>query len=123
MREVPMGTNKKYEMIMCIVNAGFSGTVMDAARKEGVSGGTVIHGRGTASKEAEKFFGISIQPEKDLVMMLVPASIKDNVLHAVYKSAGLSTDGQGIAFSIPVDNAVGLSEKTQSAKKEEGEKK
>lgn len=98
----------KYEMVLCIVNAGYSGIVMDAAKEAGARGGTVIHARGTASKEAEAFFHITIQPEKDVVMILVPATIKDNVLHAIYQKAGLESEGQSIAFSIPVDKTVGL---------------
>ncbi len=104
-----METLSGYEMIMCIVNAGFSETVMDAAKEVGARGGTVIHARGTANKEAEQFFNISIQPEKEIVMILVTATIKDDVLHALYRSAGLKTEGHGIAFSLPVDDVVGIS--------------
>ena len=93
-------SNEKYEMILCVVNAGFSDDVMDAAREAGARGGTVIHARGTANKEAESFFHITIQPDKDVVMMIVPADIKDKVLHAIYQSAGLKSEGQGIAFSL-----------------------
>ncbi len=102
----------KYEMILCIVNAGFTDLVMDAAKAEGAGGGTVIHARGTANKEAEAFFHITIQPEKDVVMMIVPSRIKDNVLHAIYQKAGLDTEGQGIAFSMPVSKTVGLGKRS-----------
>ncbi|MDE5654143.1 MAG: P-II family nitrogen regulator [Clostridia bacterium] len=98
-----------FEMILCIVDAGFSELVMDAAKEEGARGGTVIHARGTANKEAEQFFHIAIQPDKDIVMILVPADIKDNVLHAIYRNAGLKSEGKGIAFSIAVDEVVGIS--------------
>ncbi len=98
----------RYEMILCIVNTGFSETVMDAAKEVGARGGTVIHARGTANKEAEQFFHITIQPDKEIVMILVPADIKDKVLHALYQHAGLKTEGQGIAFSLPVDDVVGI---------------
>lgn len=98
-----------YEALFCIVNAGFSDAVMDAAREFGARGGTIIHARGTASAEAETMFGITIQPEKEIVMILVPASIKDSILHALYQEVGLHTPGQGIAFSLPVDAVVGLS--------------
>ena len=81
---------------------------MDAAKKLGARGGTVINARGTASKDAEKFFNITIQPEKEIVMILVPTAIKDDVLHALYKEAGLETPGQGIAFALPVESAIGL---------------
>lgn len=99
----------KYELVLCIVNAGFSEAVMDAAKEVGARGGTVIHARGTANREAEQFFNITIQPDKEVVMILVPHEIKDNVLHALYQGVGLKTAGQGIAFSLPVDDVVGLS--------------
>ena len=59
--------NDKYQMILCIVNSGFSETVMEAAKEAGARGGTVIHARGTANKEAEQFFHITIQPDKEIV--------------------------------------------------------
>ncbi len=102
--------NVKHEVIFCIVNAGFSSAVMDAARESGARGGTVIRARGTANKEAESYFNITIQPEKEIVMILVQSSIKDAVLHSVYRNVGLNTAGQGIAFSVPADRVVGLSD-------------
>jgi len=89
---------------------------MDAAKDKGARGGTVLHARGTANKEAEEFFHITVQPDKEIVMILVPTKIKDDVLHAIYQSAGLKTDGQGIAFSLPVDHVVGLSSDTDIEK-------
>ncbi len=104
-----------YELIMCIVNTGFSETVMSAAKEQGARGGTVLHARGTAAKEAEEIFHITIQPDKEIVMILVPSEIRDAVLHAVYQAAGLKTAGQGISFSLPVTNAVGLSSDSEVA--------
>jgi hypothetical protein len=43
-------------------------------------------------------------------MILVPKKIKDDVLHALYQDVGLETAGQGIAFSVPVDSVVGLTD-------------
>lgn len=97
-----------HELILCIVNTGFSDTVMNAAKEVGARGGTVIHARGTANKEAEEFFHITVQPDKEIVMILVPSEIKEAVLHAVYQAAGLKTAGQGISFALPVTNVVGL---------------
>ena len=99
----------KYEVILCVINAGFSELVMDAAKEVGARGGTVIHARGTANKEAEQLFHITIQPDKEIVLILVQEDIKDKVLHAIYQQAGLKSAGQGIAFSLPVDEVVGLS--------------
>lgn len=101
--------NYKHEVIFCIVNAGFSDAVMDAAKEFGARGGTVIRARGTANSESERLFGITVQPEKEIVMILVNSDIKNDILHALYRSVGLNSPGQGIAFSLPVDNVVGLS--------------
>ena len=106
--------NFQHEVIFCIVNAGFADAVMDAAKEFGARGGTVIHARGTANGLAEKKFEIPVQPEKEMVMILVPSDIKDDVLHGLYRAVGLKTPGQGIAFSLPVDATVGLMKDTEA---------
>lgn len=98
----------KHEVIFCIVNTGYTDAVMDAAKEFGARGGTVIHARGTANSEAEELYRITVQPEKEIVMILVSSQIKDDILHALYKAVGLNTPGQGIAFTLPVSAAVGL---------------
>ena len=98
----------EYEVIFCVVNAGFSETAMDAAKKCGAKGGTVIHARGTANTESEKIFGITVEPDKEIVMILVPNGLSDDILHGLYRAVGLDTAGQGIAFALPVDKVVGL---------------
>ena len=102
--------NREYELIFCIVNAGHSQIVMDAATEAGARGGTIIRGRGTADPEAEQFFHLTVQPDKEILMILVDKEIKDGVLKAVHHEAGLDRESQGIAFSLPVDHAVGLSD-------------
>lgn len=108
-----------HEVILCIVNAGFSDEVMTAAREFGARGGTVIRARGTANIEAEKKWGIPIQPEKEIVMILVESKLKNDILHALYKAVGLETPGQGIAFSMPVDSVVGLTLQDEKEDKNE----
>ncbi len=98
----------KHEVICCIVNSGFADDVMDAAREFGAKGGTVIRARGTAAPEAEKLFNIAIQPEKEIVMILIESKLKNDILYALYKAVGLNTPGQGIAFTMPVEDVVGL---------------
>ena len=109
----------EHEVIWCIVNAGFSDDVMNAAREYGARGGTVIRARGTANQEAERLFNIAIQPDKEIVMILVESSIKKDILHALYQKVGLNTPGQGIAFSLPVESVVGLAPTPKEAKESE----
>ena len=105
-------------MVVCIINAGHSQDVVDAARKAGATGATVVKARGTANAKAEKLFGIPIQPEKEMVFSIVKAEIKDDVLRTLYQNCGLESEGQGIAFSLPVENVVGLKKITAAAKTE-----
>ena len=97
-----------HEVIFCIVNEGFSEVVMDAAKRAGARGGTVMRARGTANVDAEKVFGISITPQKEIVMILVPSDIRNDILHNLYSTCGLDTPGHGIAFALPVDAVIGL---------------
>lgn len=99
---------KGYKCILAIVNTGFAEEAMEAAKTCGATGGTILHGRGTISKEAEKFFNISIQPEKEIVMILAKDYQTDSILKGLYKAIGTSTRAQGIVFAIPVDEAIGL---------------
>lgn len=101
-----------YELILCIVNTGFSEVAMEAARKFGARGGTTMHGRGTATKEAEKIFNITIQPEKEIIMILVASAIRDQIMKGLYDAVGVNTPAQGIAFSLPVEDVVGISTST-----------
>ena len=103
-----MAEKEKYEVIVVIVNEGHSDKVMDAARDAGARGGTIAHARGSGTKDIEKKYGIVITPSKEMLYILVNENIRDNVMAAINKAAGLDTMGQGIIFSLPVDNVSGL---------------
>ena len=102
----------KYKCVFAIVNNGFSEVAMEAAKNCGAKGGTILQGRGTASKEAEKFFNISISPEKEIVMILAKNELVEEILKGLYNAIGSKTQAQGIAFTLPVDEVVGLEEKS-----------
>ena len=97
-----------YEVILAIVDDGYAEDVMDVAREQGAKGGTILSARGVAKEEAAAFFGITLHSEKEIVMMVVPKDIKDNVLNAIYKEMGMSKKAKGIAFSLPVTDTAGL---------------
>ncbi len=101
-------SDKNFQVIVCIVNNGFADEAMDAARAVGARGGTVMSARGTANLEAEKAFHIQIQPEKEMIMIIVSEDIKEDVMHALYRSVGTHTPAHGIAFAMPVDGVVGV---------------
>lgn len=103
-----MANKTTHEIIIIIINEGFSEMVMDAARDAGARGGTIVHARGTGTKDMEKKYNIIITPQKEMLYILVDKDIRDNVMSAVNKVAGLDTDAQGFIFSLPVDNVSGL---------------
>lgn len=98
----------KHEIIIVIVNEGFSEIAMNAARDAGARGGTIVHARGTGTKEMEKRYNIVITPQKEMLYILVDSKIRDTVMEAIGKVAGLDTNAQGFIFSLPVANVSGL---------------
>ena len=97
-----------HEVIFVIVNSGFAEEAMDVAREAGVRGGTIINARGVAKEKEATFFGISVHPEKEILMMVVEKDIRDKVLNAMYTHMGLDKKAQGIAFALPVSDVAGL---------------
>lgn len=87
-----------YEMINIIVNKGYAEDAMAAARKAGAGGGTIINARGTAREGDAQFFGMNIVPEKEMLMILVPADKKTDIVKAVTDLPCFAEAGSGIVF-------------------------
>ena len=107
-REFEMAEHE-YELIITIITKGYFPDVKAAANAAGARGGTLIHALGMGGEEAQKFLGISIQPEKDLIFNVVRREEKTKIMKAIADAAGINTKGRGIIFSLPVDAAMGLS--------------
>lgn len=97
-----------YDLIITIVNKGNSEEVIDATRKAGAEGGTIVNGRGTGIHEKAKLFNILIEPEKEMVLTLITRDKTQEVLKTIEEDAGLNKAGKGIAFVIEVDKTVGI---------------
>jgi len=107
---IRMKNDKDYELIVLIVSEGYAQTAMDAAKRKKAGGGTLIKGVGLGSAEATKILGITIELEKDVVLILTEKNNKKEVMKEISESVGLATEGRGICFSLPVDNVIGLQE-------------
>ena len=106
----PTGQAHPYQLILTIVNRGCSEEVMEAARPAGAKGGTVIYARRVGYEDVQNMLGFTLQPEKEIVAILVPKEQKLPVMQAINKAAGLKTDCRGVLFSVPVDDIMGLQE-------------
>lgn len=102
-----METNK-YELIITLINQGCSDAVMQAARSNGATGGTLIHARSLNHEESTDIFGIKIQAEKEIVALLVKKEAKLPIMEAISRTCGLSSEMHGIIFSLPVDEIRGI---------------
>ena len=109
----------EHDLIIAIVNRGFTDLVMDAALPAGARGGTVVHARGAGTREASQFFGITIQPEKEMVLILVPHDRKVPVMQAITRGAGLHSEGHGLVFSLPVNDVMGVARMMDEQTEEE----
>lgn len=103
--------NKEYHLIVTVITEGYSENVMSAAKRVGAGGGTLIRGRSLdQSNSKRQFLGFSIEPEKDVVLIVADKKIKKDIMDEIVKETGLKTKGGGIVFSLPISEAIGLYE-------------
>ena len=100
--------NTKYELIVVIANHGYSEEVMEAARAQGAGGGTVIHAKGTGLEKAEKFLGVSIADEKEMIFIVAKTEMKNAIMRSIMENAGLESRARSVVFSLPVTDTAGL---------------
>ncbi len=100
--------NTTHDLIIVISEQGYTNLIMDAAREAGAHGGTIIHAKGTGMEAAEKFMGVSLAAEKEIIFIVTKSEEKNAIMQAVMKDAGLDTKAKAIAFSVPVNDTAGL---------------
>ena len=93
----------KAQMVVVIYNSGYSDKIFDVAKKLNINGGTFLKAHGMSKFEAEKFFNVVIEPEKEIALLVVNKEITENLLKELYDNIGPQTEVQGIAFAIDVD--------------------
>ena len=104
-----------HELIVVITNRGCTDQVMDAARSAGAAGGTTIQAKGTGTKLARKFLGVSLAAEKEMVFILTRIQDRTPIMKAVMAQAGMQTKAQSVAFSMPVTDLAGLRQLEEDA--------
>ena len=98
----------RYELLLVIANQGHTGSIMDAARAEGAGGGTVVHAKGTGMEGAEKFLGISLTAEKEMIYIVVHRDKRNDIMSAIMRDAGMASKAKSICFTLPVSATAGL---------------
>lgn len=98
----------KYELLVIIANQGYTEQIMDAARKMNAGGGTVIHAKGTGMASADKFLGVTLAAEKEIIFIVVKKEQKNDIMKAVMTEAGMDSKAKSIIFSLPVTDTAGM---------------
>jgi len=100
--------NTTHDLIIVIAEQGYTNMIMDAAREAGAYGGTVVHAKGTGMEIAEKFMGVSLAAEKEMVFIVTKTEQKNAIMQSVMQKAGLNSKAKSIVFSLPVTDTAGL---------------
>lgn len=90
------------ELLLIISNRGYIDSVMEVAREAGAPGGTVIHARGTGTNNSEKFFGVTLGAEKEMIFIATDRDKKENIMKSIMEKVGSNTEAGSIVFSLPV---------------------
>ncbi len=98
-----------FSLIMTIVDAGFSVKVIEAGKMAGADGATVINGIGRSVHDETSFMGVSIHPDKEIILILVKKSARKDIMKEIVRSCNLATEGKGLTFCLPVDEVAGIS--------------
>lgn len=109
-----MVLKQDFNLIITIVHRGFSDPVINIAKSAGAEGATILTGRGTSIHETDVVLGVQIQPEKEIILILVKKNLRRKIMKAITTHAGLSSEGRGLCFSIPVDEVAGISHLMQT---------
>ena len=104
-----MSDHKNYELIATVIHTDLSIPVMEAARKAGCHGGTLVKAREIGSDEGKKLFGLTLSQEKAILLILTPSIQKQPILRAICETVLRETGEHAVAFSLPVDEVEGIS--------------
>ncbi len=99
-----------FKLIIVLSDDSITDRIVDAARERGATGSTVItSARGEGLKAKKTFFGLDLETQRDVVLLLVEEHLSREILEAVAEAGKFDdSPGTGIAFSIDVDDAVGV---------------
>lgn len=103
-----MKSEATHEMILAVVNPGYSEDLMIAANAAGATGGTVVHARQTGNGEVLKVLGVSIQGEREIIAILTEREKKIDIMKAINAGFGVSSEAKGLILSVPVDGVAGI---------------
>ena len=100
-----------FKLIVAFTKDSITDHVVEAAREKGATGSTVISSaRGEGLQVAKTFFGLSLETQRDVILLLVEEHMCRDILETIATTGEFEENpGSGIAFSVDVEDAVGVS--------------
>ena len=109
-----------FKLIAAVVPKGAAGKVMDAAKEAGAAGGTILLARGTGIHEARNLFGMSMNTEREMLLILIDWDRARAVLESIVRAGRLDEPGRGMAFVLSVDEVEGIVHRERSGEARDG---
>ena len=106
-----------FDLIVAIIGRGFADYIVSSARDAGATGATILYGRGTADAD-KQVLGISLQPEREVVLILVKKDDRRKIMQAISDKTSLMEEGRGLCFSLPVSDVYGLKRVAEQKKEQ-----
>ncbi len=100
----------EYKVIIAALKPNVTDQVVDAAKACGISGATIIPGRGTGMGEARTFLGLTLEAQTDVVILLTEVELVDPVMAAIETSGRLDEHGTGVVFVLAAERVAGIKE-------------
>jgi len=94
--------------VFVVVERGNAELVVAASEKVGAQGATIINARGSGIHETARVFAMAIEPEKEIVLVIVKDDITQNVIDAINDKLKIDEPGNGILFTMPINQARGF---------------
>lgn len=105
-----MKSKLEYHLLLTTLVEGYAEKAMEIAKKNGANGGTLIKGREVGNKNSFKFFNMTVEPEKDVLLIVCKTEDKNKIMSAILDKYGANTEARGVCISLPIDNTIGIDE-------------
>ena len=100
-----------FKLIIALVEDSETSAVLEAARKAGATGSTVINqARGEGINKAKTFLGLTLESQRDVILLVVEEHLSRHILETIADTGRFDEKpGTGIAFQLDIEDAVGVS--------------
>lgn len=108
----------RFKAILAMVNEDYQDKVIEAAKKAGATGVTILNARGEGIHKHKSFLGLNVELQREVLLFLVEDFISDDIMGAISQAGNFLKSGNGIAFSLEVDRAIGMESQIPTLEKD-----